>query len=155
MLGFVNHQTFHFCSADTFSSSCFASLWIGAKIQILQNSCMMKWFYETELLEIYLYYFPNFEMRVTKLWIRVCYPEWLIRSWWNAITLESGIDIGQGISIGPGKFVKIYKCRALNKRRAWTKCAKLCYKNPIKHENICRPWKKFQSLINVWPFIRL
>ena len=33
-------------------------------------------------------------------------------------TLESGIDVGQGITIGPGKFVKKNKCRALNKRRA-------------------------------------
>ena len=33
-------------------------------------------------------------------------------------TLESGIDVGQGINIGPGKFVKKNKCRALNKRRA-------------------------------------
>ena len=33
-------------------------------------------------------------------------------------TLESGIDVGHGINIGPGKFVKKNKCRALNKRRA-------------------------------------
>ena len=33
-------------------------------------------------------------------------------------TLESGIDVGQGITIGPGKFVKKNKHRALNKRRA-------------------------------------
>ena len=33
-------------------------------------------------------------------------------------TLQSGIDVGQGITIGPGKFVKMNKCRALNKRRA-------------------------------------
>ena len=70
-------------------------------------------------------------------------------------TLESGIDIGQGISIGPGKFVKKNKRRALNKHRAWTKCANLCYKKPIKLENICRPWEKFQNLINVGPLIRL
>ena len=30
-------------------------------------------------------------------------------------TLESGIDVGQGITVGPGKFVK------KNKRRAWKK----------------------------------
>ena len=29
-------------------------------------------------------------------------------------TLESGIDVGQGIILGPGKFVKKNKCRALN-----------------------------------------
>ena len=33
-------------------------------------------------------------------------------------TLESGIDVGQEISIGQGKFVKKNKQRALNKRRA-------------------------------------
>ena len=32
--------------------------------------------------------------------------------------LESVIDVGQGIIIGPGKFVKKNKRRALNKRRA-------------------------------------
>ena len=46
------------------------------------------------------------------------------------ITLESGIDVGQGISVGPEKFIKKNKRRALNKHRAWKKCAKLCYKNP-------------------------
>ena len=70
-------------------------------------------------------------------------------------TLESGIDVVQGISVGPGKFVKKNKRRALIKRRARTKCAKLCYKKPIKLENICRPWKNFQNLINVGPLIRL
>ena len=34
------------------------------------------------------------------------------------VTLESGIDVGQGINVGPGKFVKKYNHRALNKRRA-------------------------------------
>ena len=33
-------------------------------------------------------------------------------------TLESGIDVGQEITIGPGKFFKKNKHRALNKRRA-------------------------------------
>jgi hypothetical protein len=33
-------------------------------------------------------------------------------------TLESGIDVGQGINVGPGKFAKKNKHRALNKRRA-------------------------------------
>jgi hypothetical protein len=33
-------------------------------------------------------------------------------------TLESSIDVGQGITVGPGKFVKKNKCRALYKRRA-------------------------------------
>jgi hypothetical protein len=42
--------------------------------------------------------------------------------------LKSGIDVGQRINVGSGKFVKKNKCRALNKGRAWTKCAKLCYK---------------------------
>ena len=70
-------------------------------------------------------------------------------------TLESGIDVGQGITVGPGKCVKKNKHRALNKHRAWTKCANLCYKKPIKLENICRPWENFQNLINVGPLIRL
>ena len=34
-------------------------------------------------------------------------------------TLESLIDVGQGISVGPGRFGKKKKRRALNKRRAW------------------------------------
>ena len=33
-------------------------------------------------------------------------------------TLEFGIDVGQGITVGPGKFSKKNKRRALNKRRA-------------------------------------
>ena len=33
-------------------------------------------------------------------------------------TLESGIDVGQRINVGPGKFAKKNKRRALNKRRA-------------------------------------
>ena len=71
------------------------------------------------------------------------------------LTLESGIDVGQGIPVGPGKFVKNNKRSALNKRRACTKCANLCYKKPIKLGNICRTWEKFQNLINIRPLIRL
>ena len=37
----------------------------------------------------------------------------------NTCTLESVIDVGQGISVGPGKLNKKNKRRALNKRRAW------------------------------------
>ena len=33
-------------------------------------------------------------------------------------TLESGIDVGQEINVGPGKFVKKNKRRAFNRRRA-------------------------------------
>ena len=33
-------------------------------------------------------------------------------------TIESGIDVGQGINVGPVKFGKNNKYRALNKRRA-------------------------------------
>ena len=36
----------------------------------------------------------------------------------NHSTLASGIDVGQGINIGSGKFVKKNKRRALNKRMA-------------------------------------
>ena len=32
--------------------------------------------------------------------------------------LESGIDVGQEINVGPGKFVKKNKRRAMNKHRA-------------------------------------
>ena len=35
-----------------------------------------------------------------------------------SITLESGIDVGQGIIVGPGKCIKKNKRRALNKSRA-------------------------------------
>ena len=56
---------------------------------------------------------------------------------------------------GPGKFVKKNKCRAFNKRRAGTKCTKIMLQKNIKLENISRPWKKFQNLINVGPLIRL
>ena len=37
---------------------------------------------------------------------------------WQKPTLESGIDVGQGINVGPEKFVKKNKHRALNKCRA-------------------------------------
>ena len=36
----------------------------------------------------------------------------------SLITLESEIDVGQGITVGPGKFVKKNKRGVLNKRRA-------------------------------------
>ena len=36
--------------------------------------------------------------------------------------LESGLDVGQGINIGHGKFGKNIKRRALNKHRAWKIC---------------------------------
>ena len=35
------------------------------------------------------------------------------------VTLESGIYVGQGTNVGPGKFDKNNKHRALNKCRAW------------------------------------
>ena len=38
-----------------------------------------------------------------------------VSRYYLGITLESGIDVGQGINVGPGKFVKR---RALNKHRA-------------------------------------
>ena len=34
-------------------------------------------------------------------------------------TLDSRIDVGQGINVGHGKFVKKNKHTALNKHRAW------------------------------------
>ena len=36
----------------------------------------------------------------------------------NTLDLESGIDVGQGITVGLGKFVKKNKRRAFNKCRA-------------------------------------
>ena len=41
------------------------------------------------------------------------------------LTLESIIDVGQGINVGSGKLVKNNKRRVLNKRRAWEICQKL------------------------------
>ena len=38
-------------------------------------------------------------------------------NYWQQSTLESGIDVGQGINVGPGKFVKKNKHKAMNKRR--------------------------------------
>ena len=38
-----------------------------------------------------------------------------------SLTLESVIDVGQGISVGPGKFDKKNKYRALNKHRNLSK----------------------------------
>ena len=35
-------------------------------------------------------------------------------------TLASGIDLGQGINVGPGKFVKKIKRRALNRHVLYT-----------------------------------
>ena len=39
--------------------------------------------------------------------------------YYQAHSLESVIDVGQGISVGPGRFGKKTKRRALNKHRAW------------------------------------
>jgi hypothetical protein len=38
---------------------------------------------------------------------------------YNSPTLESGIDVGQRIIIGPGRLDKNNTRRALNKHRAW------------------------------------
>ena len=84
-----------------------------------------------------------------------CNLSFSVGLWCHGFTLESVIDVGQEINVGPGKYVKKNKRRALNKHRARTKWVKLCYKKTIKRENICRPWKKFQNLINVGPLIRL
>jgi hypothetical protein len=52
----------------------------------------------------------------------------MINNKWSIIvlqlTLESGIDVGQWINVGLGKFGKKNKRRALNKRRAWQICQK-------------------------------
>ena len=57
-------------------------------------------------------------------------------------TLKSVIDVGQGISVGPGRFGKKNKRRALNKRRAWKIWKKdfECYKcNPLAKIEITYP----------------
>ena len=41
---------------------------------------------------------------------------WSVKIRARSITLESLIDVGQGISVGPGKFAKNNKRRALNKK---------------------------------------
>ena len=51
-------------------------------------------------------------------------------------TLESGIDVGQGITVGPGKFIK------KNKRRALI--------NVGHEQNV-----QIQNLMNVGPVIRM
>ena len=38
--------------------------------------------------------------------------------WYQSSTLESGIDVGQGINVEPGKFGKKNKCRT------WKICPK-------------------------------
>ena len=53
------------------------------------------------------------------------------------LILDSGIDVGQGITVGPGKFGKTTKCSALNKRRATI----------IKLRNIHRNWKIFNKAV--------
>ena len=50
-------------------------------------------------------------------------------------TLEFGIDVGQGINVGPGNFGKNNKRRALNKCRASNKTWQLILKKPKKPEN--------------------
>ena len=41
--------------------------------------------------------------------------EFFLKFYFWGNTLESGIDVGQGITVGPGKYVKKNKCRAFNK----------------------------------------
>ena len=51
----------------------------------------------------------------------------LPKIYWSQVfkaTLEFGIDVGQGINVGPRKFDKKNKRRALNKSRAWRICQK-------------------------------
>ena len=55
-------------------------------------------------------------------------------------TLESIIDVGQGINVEQGKIDKKNKYSALIMHR--------------KLENIHSPWKQFQHLISVGPLIR-
>ena len=43
----------------------------------------------------------------------------LLKGLRSMTTLKFLIDVGQGISVGPGRFGKKNKRRALNKRRVW------------------------------------
>ena len=60
-------------------------------------------------------------------------------------TLESRIDIGQGISVGHGRFGK------KNKRRAWKIGNENSQQNTLKTENIRSPWNEVQNFINLGP----
>ena len=64
-------------------------------------------------------------------------------------TLDSGIDVGQGIIVEFGTFAKKNKCRARQISPKNNKFMNLIL--GCKFENICRAWKKFQNLINVKP----
>ena len=44
---------------------------------------------------------------------------YIVLEYTNKRTLESVIDVGQGIRVGPGRFGKNDKRRAWNKCRAW------------------------------------
>ena len=56
---------------------------------------------------------------MTKKSEKVCYSfTYLTKSFFMRSTLESRIDVWQGINVGPGNFVKKNKRRALNKCRA-------------------------------------
>ena len=57
----------------------------------------------------------RFFKTITKIWLMRCYRLFILL----LRTLESVIDVGQGISVGPGIFGKNNRRRALNKRRAW------------------------------------
>ena len=51
-------------------------------------------------------------------------------------TKEFGIDIGQGINVGPGNFEKKNKHKALNKRRTWRIWMSYYVEKKIKLSNI-------------------
>ena len=115
------------------------SFWGAQHVKILIGSKAM-----TKNKKVFISFFYHFvKPKAENLCLMNCHFKNHFWSFFGQLhTLESGIDVGQG-PIGPGKFVK------KNKRRAWTKCANLCYKNPIKLENICRPWEKFQKGIPI------
>ena len=56
-------------------------------------------------------------------------------------TLESGIDVGHGITVGPGKFVKKNKRRTLNKRRHEQNMQTYVTKNPLNLKIFVDPGK--------------
>ena len=66
-------------------------------------------------------------------------------------TLESGIDLGQGINIGPGIFFKTNDVELGKIFKKNIQNGQTYVKNKIKHENFRSPWEIFQKFINVGP----
>ena len=95
---------------------CFEEFWLG-----ISNLCRwnkMVW---------YLVEWSSFHIRILQD------VNHLSSTWFKSITLDSGIDVGQEINIGPRKFSRKNKRRALNNHRAWKILQKfegLCNEKP-------------------------